>query len=179
MRGDQRSAGRAELQQLEKVDLALQHVECHAPIAVKRHGLVRIARDTAERADDFPPLENLMTVEGREMKFSEKMACPNDHTIDTDDLEPRSFSFNSPFGACSVCSGLGTRMEVDPELVVPDTGALLTQGQVIGLMQEHARAGDTIVAAALNSRSNSGLRQFERLFAESEVKTLMNEYGSG
>ena len=59
---------------------------------------------------------------GREMKFSEKMACPNDHTIDTDDLEPRSFSFNSPFGACTVCSGLGTRMEVDPELVVPDHG---------------------------------------------------------
>ena len=67
---------------------------------------------------------------GREMKFSEKMACPNDHTIDTDDLEPRSFSFNSPFGACTVCSGLGTRMEVDPELVVPDTGATLGEGAI-------------------------------------------------
>ena len=55
-------------------------------------------------------------------KFSEKMSCPNDHPIDTDELEPRSFSFNSPFGACPVCSGLGTRMEVDPELVVPDAG---------------------------------------------------------
>ena len=67
---------------------------------------------------------------GREMKFSEKMACPNDHTIDTDDLEPRSFSFNSPFGACTVCSGLGTRMEVDPELVVPDPGATLGEGAI-------------------------------------------------
>src|SRR6478735_1867765 len=67
---------------------------------------------------------------GREMKFSEKMACPNDHTIDTDDLEPRSFSFNSPFGACTVCSGLGTRMEVDPELVVPDQGATLGEGAI-------------------------------------------------
>ena len=67
---------------------------------------------------------------GREMKFSEKMACPNDHTIDTDDLEPRSFSFNSPFGACTVCSGLGTKMEVDPELVVPDTGATLGEGAI-------------------------------------------------
>jgi excinuclease ABC subunit A len=46
---------------------------------------------------------------GREMKFSERMACPNDHDLDTDELEPRSFSFNSPFGACPECHGLGTR----------------------------------------------------------------------
>ncbi|RHW25518.1 excinuclease ABC subunit UvrA [Nocardioides immobilis] len=64
----------------------------------------------------------------REMRFSEKMACPNEHPIDTDDLEPRSFSFNSPFGACSSCTGLGTRMEVDPELVVPDPSATLAEG---------------------------------------------------
>ncbi len=56
----------------------------------------------------------------RERRFSERMACPNDHPLAIDDLEPRSFSFNSPFGACPVCTGLGTRKEVDPELVVPD-----------------------------------------------------------
>jgi excinuclease ABC subunit A len=64
----------------------------------------------------------------REMRFSEKMACPNEHALDTDELEPRSFSFNSPFGACSSCTGLGTRMEVDPELVVPDPTATLAEG---------------------------------------------------
>jgi excinuclease ABC subunit A len=79
---------------------------------------------------DTPPLKNGAKDPGREMKFSEKMACPNDHTIDTDDLEPRSFSFNSPFGACPACSGLGTRMEVDPELVVPDPGATLGEGAI-------------------------------------------------
>ena len=67
----------------------------------------------------------------REMKFSEKMACPNEHPIDTDDLEPRSFSFNSPFGACPECHGLGTRMEVDAELVIQDPSATLGEG-VIG-----------------------------------------------
>ncbi|GAA5149586.1 excinuclease ABC subunit UvrA [Nocardioides marinquilinus] len=66
----------------------------------------------------------------REARFSERMACPNDHPIDTDELEPRSFSFNSPFGACPVCSGLGTRMEVDPELVVPDVTATLGEGAI-------------------------------------------------
>jgi excinuclease ABC subunit A len=66
----------------------------------------------------------------RELKFSEKMSCPNDHAIDTDDLEPRSFSFNSPFGACPACTGLGTKMEVDPELVIPDPSATLADGAV-------------------------------------------------
>ncbi|WP_043642969.1 excinuclease ABC subunit UvrA [Nocardioides alkalitolerans] len=65
---------------------------------------------------------------GREMRFSEKMACPNEHTIELDELEPRSFSFNAPFGACPQCAGLGTRMEVDPELVVPDPTATLGEG---------------------------------------------------
>lgn len=65
--------------------------------------------------------------EQQELKFSEKMACPNEHAIETDDLEPRSFSFNSPFGACPACAGLGTRMEVDPELVVPDPTATLAE----------------------------------------------------
>ncbi len=67
----------------------------------------------------------------KEMRFSEKMACPNEHDIETDELEPRSFSFNSPFGACVACHGIGTRMEVDPELVVSDPGATLGEG-VIG-----------------------------------------------
>jgi len=74
---------------------------------------------------------------GREMKFSERMACPHDHDLDTDELEPRSFSFNSPFGACPVCHGLGTRMEVDPELVVPDPQATLGQGAIQPWSQAH------------------------------------------
>ncbi len=66
----------------------------------------------------------------KELRFSEKMSCPNEHTIETDELEPRSFSFNSPFGACPECHGLGTRMEVDPELVVSDPGATLGEGVI-------------------------------------------------
>ena len=66
----------------------------------------------------------------RERRFSEKLACPNDHPLQIDELEPRSFSFNSPYGACPTCSGLGTRMEVDPELVVPDPERSLEQGAI-------------------------------------------------
>jgi excinuclease ABC subunit A len=74
---------------------------------------------------------------GRELRFSEKMSCPNEHDIDTDELEPRSFSFNSPFGACPDCHGLGTRMEVDPELVVPNPQATLGEGAIQPWSQAH------------------------------------------
>jgi excinuclease ABC subunit A len=67
---------------------------------------------------------------GRERRYSERLACPNDHPLALDELEPRSFSFNSPFGACPECTGLGTRKEVDPELIVPDGGLSLAGGAI-------------------------------------------------
>ena len=66
----------------------------------------------------------------RERRYSERLACPNDHPLAIDELEPRSFSFNSPFGACPDCTGLGTRKEVDPELVVPDPERSLAEGAI-------------------------------------------------
>ena len=66
----------------------------------------------------------------RERRFSEKMACPNDHPLAMDEVEPRSFSFNSPFGACPKCTGLGTELEVDPELLVPDEDLTLSEGAI-------------------------------------------------
>ena len=66
---------------------------------------------------------------GRERMFSEHLACLYDD-LSFDELEPRSFSFNSPWGACPDCTGLGTRMEVDPELVVPDPSRALADGAI-------------------------------------------------
>jgi excinuclease ABC subunit A len=86
---------------------------------------------------DTPPSKAGGKDPAREMKFSERMACPNDHDLDTDELEPRSFSFNSPFGACPACHGLGTRMEVDPDLVVPDPQATLGEGAIQPWSQAH------------------------------------------
>ncbi|HYH25597.1 MAG TPA: excinuclease ABC subunit UvrA [Blastococcus sp.] len=65
----------------------------------------------------------------RERTFSEHLACVDDG-LSFEALEPRSFSFNSPFGACPECTGIGTRKEVDPELVVPDPEKSLSQGAV-------------------------------------------------
>jgi excinuclease ABC subunit A len=64
----------------------------------------------------------------RERRYSEHMACPNGHDVSMEEMEPRQFSFNAPWGACPDCSGLGTRMEVDVDLVVPDVSRSLADG---------------------------------------------------
>ena len=66
----------------------------------------------------------------RYRSFSEKLSCPNGHQLTIDEIEPRSFSFNNPFGACSTCTGIGTRLEVDEELVVPNPELSLAGGAV-------------------------------------------------
>ena len=66
----------------------------------------------------------------REVRFSERMACPNGHPLALDELEPRTFSFNSPYGACPECSGIGIKKEVDPELIIPDPDASLADGAI-------------------------------------------------
>jgi excinuclease ABC subunit A len=66
----------------------------------------------------------------RERRYSEHLACPNDHPLAIEDLEPRVFSFNAPYGACPECTGLGTKKEVDPELLVPDPERTLREGAI-------------------------------------------------
>ncbi|GAA3986574.1 excinuclease ABC subunit UvrA [Thermobifida alba] len=66
---------------------------------------------------------------GRERVYSEHLYCPYDD-LSFEELEPRSFSFNSPYGACPECTGLGTRLEVDPDLVVPDPERTLAEGAI-------------------------------------------------
>ncbi|MEV5078543.1 excinuclease ABC subunit UvrA [Streptomyces sp. NPDC056159] len=66
----------------------------------------------------------------RERIFSEYLACPHNHPLTVTELEPRTFSFNSPYGACPRCTGLGVRTEVDHDLVVPDDMLSLADGAI-------------------------------------------------
>ena len=91
----------------------------------------------------------MMTVardKGADLVFSQGAACPK-CGASVDPVEPRSFSFNSPFGACKTCDGLGTLLKVDPERVVPDQGKSLEQGAVVAL----GDAGGTWVAGTLKA----------------------------
>ncbi|MDD7943339.1 excinuclease ABC subunit UvrA [Microbacterium sp. NE2HP2] len=78
--------------------------------------------------------------------FSEKLACPNGHALQLTEIEPRTFSFNAPFGACPTCSGLGTRMSVDAELMLGDEELSIAEGVLLpwttqgkGLFQYYER----------------------------------------
>ncbi|MEV1011135.1 excinuclease ABC subunit UvrA [Streptomyces sp. NPDC049881] len=84
----------------------------------------------------------------RERMFSEHLYCPYDD-LSFEELEPRSFSFNSPFGACPECTGIGTRMEVDPELIVPDPDRTLEDGAIHPWSHGHTRGYFNLLIGAL------------------------------
>ena len=81
----------------------------------------RVLIDFVDREQDDPE---------RTRSFSENLACPNNHPLQIDTIEPRSFSFNSPFGACSACDGIGSRLEVDTDLLVPNPDLTLGEGAI-------------------------------------------------
>lgn len=66
----------------------------------------------------------------RRRPFSEHRCCPNGHTLELDEIEPRTFSFNAPYGACPVCTGLGFKLEIDPELIIADPDKSLAEGVI-------------------------------------------------
>ena len=72
---------------------------------------------------------------GEDHIFSENFACPKCN-VSLEELTPRMFSFNSPFGACKKCEGIGTHMEVNPDLVVPDKNKSLVQGAIASLGEQ-------------------------------------------
>ena len=110
---------------------------------------------------------------GKERRFSERLACPNDHPLEVDELEPRSFSFNAPFGACPDCTGLGTRMEVDPELVVPDPSASLDEGAITPWASAHvADYFGRILGALADELGFDTATPFEELPAEARDALL-------
>ncbi|MGC4192625.1 MAG: excinuclease ABC subunit UvrA [Thermomicrobiales bacterium] len=76
----------------------------------------------------------VQVVDGEELEFSEHFACPH-CGLSFGELEPRNFSFNSPHGACPECTGLGTTMEFDPELVLPNRNLTIAQGAIVPWMR--------------------------------------------
>jgi excinuclease ABC subunit A len=97
-------------------------------LVVKKSSARRLA-DSVETALKTGGGIVLVAVGGKELLFSEQAACIQ-CGISYEELSPRMFSFNSPFGACPTCSGLGRKMEIDPELIVPDHSLSINQGAI-------------------------------------------------
>jgi excinuclease ABC subunit A len=98
-------------------------------LEVKAAILNRLADSLQTAATLGDGLVIVAVVDGQELVFSEKLACP-ECGVSYPELSPRSFSFNSPYGACEACSGLGTRAELDPALIVPDGSLSINQGAI-------------------------------------------------
>ncbi|MEE8815516.1 MAG: excinuclease ABC subunit UvrA [Lachnospiraceae bacterium] len=97
---------------------------------VVKEGIEKRLTDSLENALSLADgLAQVQVVDGELLQFSENFACP-DCGISIPEIEPRSFSFNNPFGACPECAGLGYRMEFDPDLIVPDKTLSINGGAI-------------------------------------------------
>ena len=123
-----------ELSEEIKLDKNIKHtIEVVVDRLIVKPGIE--SRLTSSIENTLALAEGLMVVDvidGERLQFSQSFACP-DCGISIDEIEPRSFSFNNPFGACPDCFGLGYKMEFDPELMIPDRSISLNEGAIVAM----------------------------------------------
>ena len=90
------------------------------------------------------------TMDGNYMNFSQSFSCP-DCGVSIDEIEPRSFSFNNPFGACPECLGLGYKMEFDPDLMIPDKSLSISEGAIVVMGWQSCTDKNSFTNAILNA----------------------------
>ncbi len=118
-----------------KLDKNIKHdIEIIVDRLIVKEGLEKRLTDSLENVMELS--ENLVfvdVIDGEMLTFSQSFSCP-DCGISIEEIEPRSFSFNNPFGACPVCAGLGFKMEFDADLMIPDKSLTISEGaiQVMG-----------------------------------------------
>ncbi len=170
-----------------EVDLARyeQHtIEVVVDRLVLREGIERRLTDSMESAlaladgiaqIEIVPRDGDDDAEPELLTFSERLARPSDGKS-FEELAPRNFSFNSPYGACSTCDGLGTTFEVDPELVVPDPEASIAEGAIAPWASGHARYFQRLLASVCEAYDIDPDLPWERLSAKHR-KLLLHGVG--
>ena len=139
-----------DLADVPKLDKKRKHsVEAVVDRLVIRPGLAKRLADSLGTAVDLSGglVIALLPDQDEELVFSQNYACPA-CGVSIEELTPRTFSFNSPFGACQVCSGLGYNLEVDPDLVVPDRGLSIDGGAFVPLGKDSTYYPQLLAAAA-------------------------------
>lgn len=116
-----------------------------------REGMEKRLNDSIDNA--LKLADGLMiidVIDGEPMTFSQHFSCP-DCGISIDEIQPRSFSFNNPFGACPDCYGLGYKMEFDEDLMIPDKSLSINQGAIVVLGWQSANDGKSFANAILKA----------------------------
>ena len=120
---------------------------------VIREGIEKRLTDSIENVLQLT--DGLLVVDkmdGTYMNFSQSFSCP-DCGVSIDEIEPRSFSFNNPFGACPTCYGLGYKMEFDPELMIPDPSLSINEGAIVVMGWQSSKDEGSFSRALLNALS--------------------------
>lgn len=120
-----------ELSEEIKLDKNIKHnIEIVVDRLIVKEGIEKRLTDSIETVLNLAEGRLVVdTMDGKQINFSQSFACP-DCGISIDEIEPRSFSFNNPFGACPSCFGLGYRMEFDVDLMIPDRSLSISQGAI-------------------------------------------------
>ena len=180
--GEMRDLSAPEADRLARYEM--HTIEVVVDRLVSREGIERRLTDSLETAlrlaegvaeVEIVPRDGEDGAEPMVLTFSQHLACPNDGTS-FDELAPRNFSFNSPYGACPHCDGLGTRYEVDPELVVPNPDLTLDEGAIspwAGARGEYFHRVVTAVAETFGFRVTTPWKKLTK----AQQKVML--YGSG
>jgi excinuclease ABC subunit A len=161
-----------------KLDRYFQHtIEVVVDRLVRKEGIERRLTDSLETALSLAEgIAHVAIVDGPTLAFSQHFACP-ECGLSFEDLQPRNFSFNSPYGACSECSGIGTRYQVDPQLVVPHPDRSLADGAIAPWSGRHRqRYFQRVLAAVAAARGIDMDLPFTSL-SETQRELLM--FGDG
>ena len=133
-----RRAARSRL--ADSVETALKFGEGYLTVQLVDNPSLHRSEGPEERVEDNAP---------HDLYFSEHLSCP-EHGVNLPEIEPRTFSFNTPHGACQECQGLGGKLEIDPELLIPDGELALNEGAIV--MPEWSGPAKKAVTTGSSSR---------------------------
>ena len=170
------------LQRSERLARYEQHkIEIVVDRLVLREGIERRLTDSLETAlslaDGIAEVEIILSdTESDTLTFSQHLACPVCHTS-YEEPAPRNFSFNSPYGACETCDGLGTTFEVDPELVVPDPEQSIADGAIAPWRSAHTQYFQRMLESVAESNDIDLDAPWEKLSAKQQQIVLHGTKG--
>jgi len=141
-----------ELSETIELDKNIKHnIEIIVDRLIVREGIEKRMTDSIENVLELA--EGLLVVDvigGEPIQFSQSFSCP-DCGISIEEIEPRSFSFNNPFGACPVCFGLGYKMEFDIDLMIPDPSLSIDEGAIVVIGWQSCTDEKSFTRAILNA----------------------------
>ncbi len=165
-----------ELSEEITLDKNIKHnIEIIVDRLVVRPGIEKRMTDSIENVLELA--EGLLTVDiigGEPLQFSQSFSCP-DCNISIEEIEPRTFSFNNPFGACPTCYGLGYKMEFDVDLMIPDQSLSIAEGAITVMGWQSCTDESSFTRAILNALSKEYNFSLETPFQDypEEIKNML------